>query len=98
MPFTAIDRRVAAVNNTLTEWQPGDYCFMEYRWMAYKWKGSPRWTTADEIFGIVLLETVRYAVMFQFKKLKALWLAWQVFFQLHVMPYELEKRAANGDI
>lgn len=98
MPFTTLDRRVAARNGSLKEWQPGDYCFMEYCPLAYKWGCSPRWTTADQLFGYVLLQALLYTVTFRFAKLKALLLAWQVFFIKKVMPYEDIKENENGTI
>lgn len=73
----------------------GDRCYLVYAAMVEKWKESPRWTTADEIYQ-ALLKCLRceYSIQDQ----AAHQLAWQVFFQLHVMPYELKKREENGDI
>lgn len=71
---------------------PGDRCFGFYRVMVDVWKKERRWTTADAIYAEVM-EIDRPPEIQRAKEL-----AWQVFFQLHVMPYELEKRAENGDI
>ena len=71
---------------------PGDLCYVFYKELVDQWKLSPRWTTADRLYACVrVVEGTR-------GKQRAKELAWQVFFQLYVMPYELEKRAANGDI
>lgn len=98
MPFTTLYRRHEAMTNTLEKWEPGDHCFMEYWPMVHAWRLSPRWTTADRLFGQTLLKALKYAIMFQFPKLKALLLAWQVFFIKFVMPYEDKKEAENGTI
>lgn len=98
MPFITEDRRIAAYLGLLKDWQPGDYCYIEYRGMAYAWSIAPRWTTADSIFGHVLMQSLFYLVTFQFQKLKALCLAWQVFFIKKVMPYEDKKENENGTI
>lgn len=87
MPFITQERRDAIREGTLTEWQPGDYCYAAYKEMVEKWKTNPRWTTAHNIYKEV---TQNCSI--------ATDLAWQVFFQLYVMPYELCKRDENGDI
>ena len=78
----------------LTDPQPGDLCYSYYKPMVDAWKKNPRWTTAHEIFRKMMLE---YNT-FSFDDAAAYSLAWQVFFNLHVIPYELEKRKSNGDI
>lgn len=98
MPFTAQYRRAQAWEGTLQDWEPGDYCFVEYVPLANAWQRAPRWTTADALFGRVLLKALGYAVTFRFARLKALLLAWQVFFIKYVMPYEDRKEAENGTI
>ena len=57
--------------------------------MVEQWKESPRWKTAHNIYKHInnLNDTSA-----------AYELAWQVFFQLYVMPYELKKREENGDV
>lgn len=74
---------------------PGHRCFVEYRWMIRKWRESPRWTTADYIYESYLL--MREAARDHGRK-RALDLAWQVFFQLQVVPYEVKKRKENGEV
>lgn len=98
MPFTTIDRRSAAMTGSLDKWEPGDHCFMEYWPLVLQWRLSPRWTTADRLFGQTLLKALGYVVTFEFARLKALLLAWQVFFIKFVMPYEDKKEAENGTI
>lgn len=98
MPFILQDRRSPAWLGDLKEWQPGDHCYVEYQFLVILWKNSPRWTTADALFGYVLKRSVKLLVTFQFPKLKALLLAWQVFFIKYVMPYEDKKEAENGTI
>jgi len=95
MPFITPDRR-KAINErgvgVLTEITPGDICYAYYKPMVDAWKANPRWTTAHNIYkdmlGCYELE----------ETMTAHHLAWQVFFQLYVMPYELKKQAENGDI
>jgi len=98
MPFTTIERRHDALLDLLTKWEPGDHCFMEYWPLVHAWRLSPRWTTADRLFGQVLLKALKYVLTFKFAQLKALLLAWQVFFIKFVMPYEDKKEAENGTI
>lgn len=74
---------------------PGDRCFLFYRDMVKRWKESPRWTTANEIYHEVMQEMSRCG---DCRYCSAQSLAWQVFFQLYVMPYEFKKREENGDI
>ena len=74
--------------------EPGDRCYVYYSQMVGAWRANPRWTTAHNImksFG--LTEPIASDDDFI-----AAHLAWQVFFQLYVMPYELKKRKENGDI
>lgn len=87
MPFVTKEHRDNPDMNV-----PGDRCFIWYRDMVREWREEPRWTTADRIYTNVLKpEAVG-------RQQVAKELAWQVFFQLHVMPYELKKRAENGEI
>lgn len=72
---------------------PGDRCFLHYKWMVEKWRAEPRWTTADEIYAKVM--TLDQPTE-QWQRSKEL--AFMVFFQLHLMPYEQSKRKLNGDI
>lgn len=110
MPF--IDKEKRAKVNTLTEdevrdilftykatkagFNVGDRCYYFYKKMIKKWKANRSWTTAHEIYCSVV-GTFNQNMMDNDTK-RAHELAWQVFFQLHVIPYELEKRKLNGDI
>lgn len=71
---------------------PGDRCYLWYSSMVLNWTASPRWTTADTIYAMVMRKDE------SLEEQRAKELAWQVFFQLYVMPYELKKRKENGDI
>jgi hypothetical protein len=75
--------------------------------MVDRWKSNPRWTTAHEIYKGVILhrdshdtyDSEHSSLACELcDKLVSHELAWQVFFQLYVMPYELKKREENGDI
>jgi hypothetical protein len=97
MPFITKDRRLAINHNGLNSVAPiqmGDLCYVHYRKMVERSNLEPRWTTAHEIkadifFGDLATDKDDFI---------AKELAWEVFFQLYVMPYELKKRAENGDI
>lgn len=73
--------------------EPGDRCYVYYKEMVDQWQINHRWTMAHNIFKDA---TSKLIVDEDDDIARAL--AWQVFFQLHVMPYELEKRRLNGDI
>lgn len=106
MPFIKEERREMinkdqyfSISTTEEGIQPGDRCYYYYKPMVDRWKANPRWTTAHEIYKDVL----RVMVEQKFEEFPtddyiAMKLAWQVFFQLYVMPYELRKREENGDI
>ena len=100
MPFITPERREAIDLHGvggLSEIQPGDRCYVFYKAMVDKWKEKPSWTTAHEIYKDVM--TTAYGItLHSIDNVAAKHLAWQVFFQLHVMPYELKKRDENGDI
>jgi hypothetical protein len=103
MPFTTQESRVkfpdkhgVKINLDLAHevGQPGDRCFVFYREMIQAWRASPRWTTAHELRkkkdnDLVYLGT---------DDRTSLNLAWDVFFNLHVMPYEIKKREENGEV
>jgi len=72
---------------------PGDRCYFYYKQMVDAWRTEPRWTTADTIYTEMVKQ--RHPIE-RFQVAKEL--AWQVFFNLHVMPYEIQKQAENGDI
>lgn len=87
---------------------PGDRCFLVYTEMMRRWRLEPRWTTADKLHEEFVMNTedndfledlYSQSPMTGWNELcNASSLAWQVFFQLHVMDYEREKRRLNGDI
>lgn len=82
---------------------PGDICYTFYREMVRKWKNEPRWTTAHNIYKqmrTILINAHHRGILpiQECDSCTAYELAWQVFFQLYVMPYEIDKRATNGDI
>lgn len=87
MPFVTAEHRLKPDLNIA-----GDRCFVFYQEMMAQWNKEPRWTTADEIYAFVQDQHINPAMQ------RAKELAWQVFFNLVVMPYEVEKREANGDI
>jgi hypothetical protein len=96
MPFITQDRRTAINEHglgVLAEILPGDICYAFYKPMVDAWKANPRWTTAHYIY-----KEMVYYLEEDPDKFAAYSLAWQVFFQLYVMPYEYQKRAENGDI
>ena len=97
MPFNKKDRReVLDAGKKLLNPAPGDYCYVEYKRMVDRWNDDPRWTTADAIYREQVLRYDEH--MGKSSSTAATQLAWQVFFQIHVMPYELEKRRENGEI
>jgi len=97
MPFIEKVRRLVIDECGITglvDPKPGDVCYVYYRDMVRRWKINPRWATAHEIYKEVLTTTRDYINDGTVAHL----LAWQVFFQLHILPYELEKRKENGDV
>lgn len=94
MPFTTQEAR--RMTDAIGPQVVGDRCFLAYREMLRKWKKSPRWTTAHEIYKNVITQTIDQP--YDNDDVYALHLAWQVFFQLHVIPYELQKRIDNGEV
>ena len=73
----------------------GDMCYAYYKVMVDAWRADPRWTTAHMIYDELFNSRKSYVTS---KQITASGLAWQVFFHLHVMPYEIKKRDENGDI
>jgi hypothetical protein len=73
---------------------PGERCYIFYRHLMMYWHREPRWTTAHNLYKEMLKDKSSY----DWDDYTAYQLAWQVFFQLHVMPYEFTKREENGDI
>ena len=74
----------------------GDKTYWFYKKMMDKWVTKRSWTTGHNIYCSVV-GAFNQNMMDNDTK-RAHELAWQVFFQLHVMPYELEKIKINGDI
>lgn len=94
MPFTTPEAR--RMTDILGPKEVGDRCFLFYRAMVRRWTLSPRWTTAHEIYVDVFC--TQYPDSRHPDDKAALELAWQVFFAEKVMPYELAKKALNGDV
>lgn len=94
MPFITQERRDLIAKGELAKFKVGDLCYIRYKTMVEMWNEEPRWTTAHRIYAD------RYNLAYdQYgDENDATDLAWQVFFQLYVMPYELAKREENGDI
>lgn len=93
------DEAIEIINNEVSELndiQVGDKCYMFYKYMVKRWKEKSNWTTAHNIYQDMInhIDIDGYAEDTNC----AYELAWQVFFQLYVMPYELEKKKLNGDI
>ena len=97
MPFTKTkDRRkmdriqamTRELRDLMIDIKPGDRCFLEYRRMMREWKKNTGWTTADTLAANLLPD----------EQARAYFLAFLVFFNLHVMPYERMKQRENGDI
>lgn len=97
MPFITSEAR--RMTDTIGPKEVGDRCFIYYREMLRAWRTSPRWTTAHDLY-IDMWKRTRGpgALDRMLDDVAAHELAWQVFFQLHVMPYELQKRTLNGEI
>ena len=98
MPFITPVRRTIinlyGLEGLYSDVTPGDRCYVFYKAMVDKWKAEPRWTTVHEIYFKMNTGTIHNTQ----DDWIAQQLAWQVFFQLYVMPYELKKRNENGDI
>ena len=98
MPFIPVtpNRKAIDKNGLKSCKSVGDLCYYHYRQMMDEWNKEPRWTTAHIIYVAMVNEQGSRDISLDGKI--AYQLAWQVFFQLHVMPYEHKKRAENGDI
>lgn len=96
MPFTKQERRIAALEGSLKEYEPGDLCFLYYNFLVTEWKKESRWTTAHNLFKKMVFED--FAKPESQDHICAMQLAWQVFFIKYVMPYEDKKEAENGTI
>ena len=91
MPFITEEHRKDTDVNV-----PGDRCYLFYKEMVEDWRRQPRWATADTIM-VRLLDYLDRRTVNQSNRAAAL-LAFMVFFNLEVMPYELKKREENGDV
>ena len=104
MPFIIGERRKIIGEKGLEglkDIQVGDRCFVYYYPMVDRWKANPRWTTAHEIYKEMRKKLDNAGYSWDYLSpddATAYELAWQVFFQLYVIPYELKKREENGDI
>jgi|SRR6266853_871402 len=103
MPFTTSEAR--RMTDTVGPKEVGDQCFLYYRKMLRAWRASPRWTTAHDLYrDLIVIPRLHDADVTDgfsqrpLDEVTASELAWQVFFQLHVMPYELQKRTINGEV
>lgn len=67
---------------------PGDRCYVYFKAMMAEWRKSPRWTTVDSIATRIFPNDMA----------RAEFLAFMVFFNQVVMPYEKDKEAQNGSI
>lgn len=94
MPFITKARRSLIDMKQLEadKYTPGDRCYLHYKHLVEEWRKKPCWTTADALYREVL------SYNFTVEAAAAAQLAWAVFFQLYVMPYEAAKRKENGDI
>lgn len=108
MPFIAPQRRneIAKYGITMCK-DVGDICYVFYGTMVSIWKKDPRWTTAHNIYKMFVLDQCDFywavndtlVAKFDLSDIKAgCDLAWQVFFQNYIMPYENMKILENGDI
>lgn len=99
MPFIKPERRDLAWKGQLPDTQVGDRCSYFYKPMVDTWKKDPCWTTAHKIkkqmlHGLHLTHVGGLAC----DDCVARELAWEVFFQEFVMPYEKAKELENGTI
>jgi hypothetical protein len=94
MPFTTSEAR--RMTDAIGPTEVGDRCFLAYRKMLRAWRAAPKWTTAHNLY-VEIFHTQKPTNMHPDDAVAEA-LAWQVFFQLHVMPYELQKRTLNGEV
>lgn len=86
----------------------GDLCFVFYEHIMKAWIHEPRWRTAHRLYDLFAdpIENEFFTAIynqvetkFELKDVfKAAGLAYHVFFQLHIIPYEIQQREKNGDI
>jgi hypothetical protein len=107
MPFITQQKRdlveAYGLDGTYFFPEAGDRCYFFYKDMVRQWKENPRWTTAHNIYKD-MIEAIEDERVVDTEREgpddddAAYLLAWPVFFQLYVMPYELKKREENGDV
>jgi len=73
----------------------GDKCYYFYKKMVSEFQKNRRWTTAHNIYSNLKKNVY---INYSEDTLIAMDLAWQVFFNIHVMGYEIEKLTDNGDV
>ncbi len=88
MPFVPQSNRDAMASG-MPPITVGDKCYLAYKKIMGQWKESPRWTSIHIMFRDTFGVTDDKA---------AEMLAFLVFFSLHGVDYELDKRDENGDI
>ena len=103
MPFITHDKRDQLdFHGAQVATEVGDLCYLAYKALVASWLVSPRWSTAHKLYEDHLfigdLRNYPNELFDDGDLLTARALAWQVFFALYVMPYELKKQAENGDI
>lgn len=96
MPFITTEERRKLDIDKLPPETAGQRCYVFYKRFVDKWKREPKWATANKLFHGLMNDTGEDFI--EEVDMSAALLAWQVFFSLHVMPYELQKREENGDI
>lgn len=108
MPFIGTKRLRQIEKRELMPEQVGDLCALAYKPMVEKWLANPSWTTAHRIrkdifygqwFDVYFksrLETISPWLLDEVPT--AIKLAWEVFFQIYVMPYEYDKLFLNGGV
>lgn len=92
MPFITQTERNALARGDQTK-SAGQACYTYYVPMVIAWRKERRWTTAHNLYRGIREKSYPDA-----DEKAAAELAWQVFFNLHVMPYEKEQQEKNGDI
>ena len=95
MPFISPESRWILESGAEPE-TVGDICYLYYKPMMQRWNETRRWTTAHNIYKEWAVK--RTDPQMKEDEIVAGDLAWQVFFAMEVMPYELAQREKNGDV
>lgn len=103
MPFITKDKRALVDKDVRLAEQPGELTYYFYRQFMNEWAKEKRWTTAHNLYKKFLVQTDPLFVLKGTKwtnhdVITALHLAWQVFFSMHVLEYEVQKEVENGEI